>query len=44
MADMLIDPLGACRPAQLPARSFTVDGGACVFDPDQVAIFDALHR
>jgi hypothetical protein len=44
MVDMLSDALGACRPAQLPARSFTIDGEACVFGPDAVAIFDALHR
>jgi bifunctional non-homologous end joining protein LigD len=29
---------------QLRARSFTLDGEACVCGPDGVAIFDALHR
>jgi bifunctional non-homologous end joining protein LigD len=28
----------------LRARSFTLDGEACVCGPDGVAIFDALHR
>jgi bifunctional non-homologous end joining protein LigD len=26
------------------ARSFTLDGGAVVYGPDGIAIFDALHR
>jgi bifunctional non-homologous end joining protein LigD len=29
---------------QLRARSFTLDGEACVCGPDGIAIFDALHR
>jgi bifunctional non-homologous end joining protein LigD len=29
---------------KLRARSFTLDGEACVSGPDGVAIFDALHR
>jgi ATP-dependent DNA ligase len=29
---------------KLRARSFTLDGEACVCGPDGIAVFDALHR
>jgi bifunctional non-homologous end joining protein LigD len=34
----------AATAARLRARSFTLDGEACVCGPDGIAIFDALHR
>jgi bifunctional non-homologous end joining protein LigD len=37
-------PTIAVTAMQLRARSFTLDGEACVCGPDGVAIFDALHR
>jgi bifunctional non-homologous end joining protein LigD len=37
-------PAIAVTAMQLRARSFTLDGEACVCGPDGVAIFDALHR
>jgi bifunctional non-homologous end joining protein LigD len=37
-------PAIAATAAALRARSFTIDGEACVCGPDGVAIFDALHR
>jgi bifunctional non-homologous end joining protein LigD len=37
-------PAIAATAVQLRARSFTLDGEACVCGPDGVAIFDALHR
>jgi ATP-dependent DNA ligase len=37
-------PAIAATPRELRARSFTLDGEACVCGPDGVAIFDALHR
>jgi bifunctional non-homologous end joining protein LigD len=37
-------PAIARTAAELRARSFTIDGEACVCGPDGVAVFDALHR
>jgi ATP-dependent DNA ligase len=37
-------PAIASTAAKLRARSFTLDGEACVCGPDGVAVFDALHR
>jgi bifunctional non-homologous end joining protein LigD len=37
-------PAIAVTAMKLRARSFTLDGEACVCGPDGVAIFDALHR
>jgi bifunctional non-homologous end joining protein LigD len=37
-------PTIAVTAMQLRARSFTLDGEACVCGPDGVAIFDPLHR
>ena len=37
-------PAIASTAAEIGARSFTLDGEACVCGPDGVAIFDALHR
>jgi bifunctional non-homologous end joining protein LigD len=37
-------PAIAVTAMQLRARSFTLDGEACVCGPDGIAIFDALHR
>src|SRR5262249_51456227 len=37
-------PAIAKTAAELRARSFTIDGKACVCGPDGVAVFDALHR
>jgi bifunctional non-homologous end joining protein LigD len=37
-------PAIAATAMQLRARSFTLDGEACVCSPDGIAIFDALHR
>ena len=37
-------PAIAATAGQLRARSFTLDGEACVCGPDGVAVFDALHR
>jgi bifunctional non-homologous end joining protein LigD len=37
-------PAIAASAMKLRARSFTLDGEACVCGPDGVAVFDALHR
>ena len=37
-------PAIAVTATKLRARSFTLDGEACVCGPDGVAVFDALHR
>jgi bifunctional non-homologous end joining protein LigD len=37
-------PAIAATAVKLQARSFTLDGEACVCGPDGIAIFDALHR
>jgi bifunctional non-homologous end joining protein LigD len=37
-------PAIAVTAVKLRARSFTLDGEACVCRPDGVAVFDALHR
>jgi bifunctional non-homologous end joining protein LigD len=37
-------PAIALTAMKLRARSFTLDGEACVRGPDGVAVFDALHR
>jgi bifunctional non-homologous end joining protein LigD len=37
-------PAIAATARELHARSFTLDGEACVCGPDGIAIFDALHR
>jgi bifunctional non-homologous end joining protein LigD len=37
-------PAIAATAVNLRARSFTLDGEACVCGPDGVAIFDAMHR
>jgi bifunctional non-homologous end joining protein LigD len=37
-------PAIAASAMKLRARSFTLDGEACVCGPDGVAAFDALHR
>jgi ATP-dependent DNA ligase len=37
-------PAIATAAGELRARSFTIDGEACVCGPDGVAVFDALHR